>query len=237
MVAAAERIPVRAAGYLMMKEIRFLSKAVSSPEHPYVAILGGVKVSDKILVIRSLLEKVDTLLIGGAMAYTFLKAKGLGIGKSKLEADQVGLAAELMAAAVRKQVDLVLPVDHVVATEISDEAKAEVVGPAIPDDKIGLDIGPKTIDVFRQKLAGAKLVVWNGPVGLFEKKPFQQGTRAIAACLAGMKATTIVGGGDSAAAVEEFGLAGKMSHVSTGGGAALEFLEGKVLPGIAVLEK
>jgi len=237
MVAVAERIPVRAAGYLMMKEIEFLSRALSAPERPYIAILGGAKVSDKILVIRSLLERVNAILVGGAMAYTFLKAKGIGVGNSKVEAEHIGTAGELMATAAKRGVDLILPEDHVVAAEISDEAKTEVVGPAIPEGKIGLDIGPQTTARFKARLQGAKMVVWNGPMGVFEKRPFQAGTRAIAECLAGLKATTIVGGGDSAAAVEQFGLAAKMSHVSTGGGASLEFLEGKQLPGIAVLEK
>ena len=231
MVAVAERIPEKGTGYLLQREVEFLTKAVTSPERPYMAVLGGVKVSDKIKVIRSLIERCDAILIGGGMAYNFLKARGENVGRSKLEEDSVGLAGELMAEAARHGVDLLLPVDHVVAGEISDDAETEIVD-EVPDGMMGLDIGPRTVKRFCEKLQQAKTVDWNGPMGVFEKRPFVNGTRAIAEFMAELDATTIVGGGDSAAAVEEFGLADKMTHVSTGGGASLKFLEGKPLPGI-----
>jgi len=229
MVAVAERIPEKGAGYLLQREVEFLTRAVASPERPYMAVLGGVKVSDKIKVIRSLIERCDAILIGGGMAYNFLKARGENVGRSKL------LAGELMDEAGKRGVDLLLPVDHVVASEISDDAETEIVD-EVPDGMMGLDIGPRTIKRFCEKLQQAKTVVWNGPMGVFEKQPFANGTWAIAEFLAELDATTIVGGGDSAAAVEEFGLADKMSHVSTGGGAALKFLEGKTLPGIEAVD-
>ena len=235
MVAVAERIPEKGAGYLLQKEVEFLTRAVASPERPYMAVLGGVKVSDKIKVIRSLIERCDAILIGGGMAYNFLKARGENVGRSRLEEDSVGLAGELMAEAGKRGVDLLLPVDHVVASEISDDAETEIVD-EVPDGMMGLDIGPRTIKRFCEKLQQAKTVVWNGPMGVFEKQPFANGTWAIAEFLAELDATTIVGGGDSAAAVEEFGLADRMSHVSTGGGAALKFLEGKTLPGIEAVD-
>ncbi len=231
MVAVAERIPERGVGYLLKREVEFLTKAVATPERPYVAILGGAKVSDKIKVIRSLIERCDAIVIGGGMAYNFLKARGENIGNSKCEEDSVGLAGELLAEAEKRGVDLLLPVDHVVAGEISDDAKTEIVD-EVPDGMMGLDIGPRTIGCFCEKLKEAKTVVWNGPMGVFEKQPFVAGTRAIAECLAELDATTIIGGGDSAAAIELFGLADRVSHVSTGGGASLKFLEGKPLPGI-----
>lgn len=223
-------------GFLVNKEIEYFEKAVSNPAKPYVAILGGAKVSDKIGVINNLLNKVDTILIGGAMAYTFLKSKGIGIGKSKLEADKTDLARDILKNAKAKNVRILLPVDHVVADKVDASAAVETVsGEAIPDDKIGLDIGPKTVAEFEKALKDAKTVVWNGPVGFFELKPFSKGTEELARFLTHTKATTIIGGGDTAAAVYELGLESKMSHISTGGGASLEYLEGKVLPGIAAL--
>ncbi len=225
-----------AAGFLLDKEIAFLSKALHHPEKPYVSILGGAKVSDKILVIENFLKTATTLLIGGGMAYTFLKAQGVEIGGSKLEADKVGLAADLLKKAAAAKVKVLLPVDHVVAPAFEASAPAEVTGPAVPAGRLALDIGPKTIDLFCGALQGAKTVVWNGPLGVFEWPAFANGTKSVAAAVAALKGvTTIVGGGDTAAAVEQFGLAEKMSHVSTGGGASLEYLEGKELPGIAAL--
>jgi 3-phosphoglycerate kinase len=236
MVGAAQLLPVRAAGFLMQKEIEYLGKALASPEHPYVAILGGAKVSDKITVIRNFLTRADALLIGGGMAYTFLKAQGVEIGNSKLDAENLPLATSLLQEAKRKGVQILLPVDNISAQEFKEDAKTELQKPGVKPGWIGLDIGPETIRIFCDKLKTAKMVVWNGPLGVFEMKPFQQGTRAVAEALAKSKATTIVGGGDTAAALEQFGLARKMSHVSTGGGASLEFLEGKSLPGIEVLD-
>ena len=236
MVGAAQLLPVRAAGFLMQKEIEYLGKALASPEHPYIAILGGAKVSDKITVIRNFLTRADALLIGGGMAYTFLKAQGVEIGNSKLDAENLPLAASLLQEAKRKNVQILLPLDNVCAREFREDAKTELQKPGVKPGWIGLDIGPETIKLFCDKLKTAKMVVWNGPLGVFEMKPFQQGTRAVATALAKSKATTIVGGGDTAAALELFGLAGKMSHVSTGGGASLEFLEGRSLPGIEVLD-
>ncbi|MDP3789763.1 MAG: phosphoglycerate kinase [Candidatus Omnitrophota bacterium] len=223
-------------GFLVNKEIEYFEKATSNPAKPYVAILGGAKVSDKIGVINNLLGKVDAILIGGAMAYTFLKSEGINIGKSKLEADKVDLAKDILKNAKAKNVRILLPVDHVVADKVEAGAKAETVsGEAIPDDKIGLDIGPKTVAEFEKVLKDARTVVWNGPVGFFEIKPFSKGTEELARFLTRTKATTIIGGGDTAAAVYELGLENKMSHISTGGGASLEYLEGKTLPGIAAL--
>ncbi len=225
------------AGFLMEKEIEYLGKALSHPERPYLAILGGAKVSDKILVIEKLLTTADAILIGGAMAYAFLKAKGEEVGKSKLETgevDSVAVAKKTLEAAAAKKVEILLPVDHVVVKEFKADAPTLVVK-TIPADAMGVDIGPETVKLYAAKIATAKMVVWNGPMGVFEMEAFSKGTRAVGEALAASKATTIVGGGDTAAAVEQFGLAEKMSHVSTGGGASLEFLEGKTLPGIAVL--
>ena len=236
-VGVPERMSVAAAGFLMHKEIEYLSRAVASPEHPYVAVLGGAKVEDKIPVIESFLKVADGILIGGAMAYTFLKAQGTPIGASRCEQDMLELAAKLLGAARDKGVDIALPCDHVTAKEMKEDAEMRLQSPGIEEGWIGLDIGPKTVALFTEKLKGARLVVWNGPMGVFEMKPFEQGTRAVAEFLADSEATTILGGGDSAAAVEKFGLADKMSHVSTGGGASLEFLEGKPLPGIEVLSE
>ncbi len=226
----------RSIGFLIEKELKFLGHALEHPVRPFVAILGGAKVSYKIAVIENLLSKADTVLIGGAMAYTFFLAQGKKIGKSLCEKDKVGLAAELLAKAGGK---LVLPVDTVVSDQISDTAQTQVVAGNIPDDKEGLDIGPATAELYRAKIAAAKTVVWNGPIGVFEKKPFQNGTRVVAEALAsitGTGATTIIGGGDSAAAIEQFHLAEKVSHVSTGGGASLEFMEGKGFACLDILD-
>jgi len=224
-----------ALGFLMEKEVAYLSKALQSPERPYLAILGGAKVSDKIPVIANLIEKVDALAIGGAMAYTFLAAKGIAVGKSRVEDDLMASSRDLLAKAKRKGVEMLLPVDHVSADDFSADAATRVEKIAISDDWIGLDIGPETVALYTAKVAAAKMVVWNGPMGVFEMSPFAEGTRALAKAVAAADATTIVGGGDSVAAIKEFGLAGRITHVSTGGGASLEFLEGKTLPGIAAV--
>src|SRR6266508_4475492 len=228
----------KAAGFLIQKELEYLGKALGSPARPFVAVIGGAKVSDKIKVLENLLSKADAVCIGGAMAYTFLKAQGVAVGKSKVEEDKLDLARSILEKAKAKGVDFLLPVDHVCAIEAKETAKREVVNDrAIPDDLIGLDIGPKTLDRFRQRVLSAKTVFWNGPMGLFEQKPWAEGTFGVAKAMAGSPAVTVVGGGDSAAAVEEAGLVDKMKHVSTGGGASLEFIEGRVLPGIQVLEE
>ena len=227
-------------GFLIEKELKFLGTALENPARPFVAIIGGAKVSDKIGVIDSLLEKVDKLIIGGGMAYTFFKSMGYSVGNSICELDKLDLAKELMEKAKQKNVELILPVDNVIADEFSPDANAKIINSdEIPDGWEGLDIGPNTVELFKEKLAGAKTVVWNGPVGLSEYEKFANGTRSIAKALADMEDTiTIIGGGDSAAAIEKLGLADKMTHISTGGGASLEFLEGKKLPGIeALLDK
>jgi len=225
------------AGFLMEKEIQYLDGALSNPARPFVAILGGAKVSDKIGVIKCLLEKVDRLLIGGGMSYTFLKAQGYAIGSSKLEADKIDLAKQLLAQAASRKVPILLPVDHVITTSLDSGTPVKTVKVGqIPDGWGGADIGPETIKAFTAALADAKTVVWNGPVGVFEQERFMEGSRRIAQTLAALKATTIIGGGDSAACVQQLGLANKMTHISTGGGASLEFLEGKTLPGIAILK-
>jgi 3-phosphoglycerate kinase len=236
MVGAAKLLPIRAAGFLMQREIEYLGQAVASPARPYVAILGGAKVEDKIPVTKNLLDKANVLIIGGGMAYTFLKAKGISIGKSKLDEKNLSFCATLFDEAKTKGVEILLPVDHVAAQEFSDTVPTEIQKPGVKDGWMGLDIGPETVKLFCNKLSQAKLVVWNGPLGVFEKGPYQNGTRSVAEFLAKSKATTIVGGGDTAAAVALFGVADKMSHVSTGGGASLELLEGKLLPGIDVLD-
>ena len=224
-------------GFLIEKEVKFLGSAVENPERPFVAIMGGAKVGDKIPVIENLLQKVDTLIIGGGMAYTFFKSMGLEIGKSILDADNIDLAKKLMEKAEAQGVKMLIPVDTVCATEFSNDAETKICDrDAIPADMEGLDIGPKTVELYREALKDAKTVVWNGPMGVFEMPNFAKGTKAIAEILADSDAITIIGGGDSAAAAEQFGLADKMTHISTGGGASLEFLEGKVLPGIAVIE-
>jgi 3-phosphoglycerate kinase len=224
-------------GFLIEKELNFLGKALENPEKPFVAILGGAKVSDKIGVIENLLDKVNTLIIGGGMAYTFLKAQGHKIGTSICEEDKLDLANELLEKAKNKGVDLELPIDNHVAKDYSNDSEDMIVNSdEIPQGYMGLDIGPKTIEKFESLVKDAKTVVWNGPLGVCEFSKFETGTKAVATILANIKATTIIGGGDSAAAIEKLGLADKMTHISTGGGASLEFLEGKVLPGIACLQ-
>ncbi|MCL2354718.1 MAG: phosphoglycerate kinase [Oscillospiraceae bacterium] len=224
-------------GFLIEKEIEFLGKTLDNPERPFVAILGGAKVSDKIAVIENLLDKVDTLIIGGGMAYTFFKAQGHNIGTSICEDDKLDLANSILAKAEQKNVDLLLPIDNIIAKEYSNDSETGLAESGeIPDGYMGLDIGPKSIDKFREVLANAKTVVWNGPMGVFEFSNFAIGTYEIGKALADMDGTTIIGGGDSAAAVEQSGLSDRMTHISTGGGASLEFLEGKILPGIACLE-
>ena len=225
------------AGFLIEKELEVMGGALADPKRPFVAILGGAKVSDKIGVINNLLEKVDKLLIGGAMAYTFIVAKGGKVGMSKLEADKVDLAKELLEKAKAKGVELYLPVDTVIAQEFKADAESKVCETiAIPDGWEGLDIGPKTAELFAGVIKTAKTVIWNGPMGVFEFPKFAVGTKAVAQALAdNPQAITIIGGGDSAAAIEQLGYADKVTHISTGGGASLEFLEGKVLPGIACL--
>jgi phosphoglycerate kinase len=220
------------AGLLMEQELKYLTMVTRDPQRPCVAILGGAKVSDKIEVIANLMKIVDTLLVGGAMAYTFLKAKGEPTGKSRVEDDKVTLAGELMVSAGDK---LRLPLDHVVAAELKEGAASQVVE-QIPDGMMGLDIGPKTIDAYSRVISTAKMIVWNGPMGVFEKPPFDKGTVAIAKAIAASGAISIVGGGDSELAVESAGVADRISHISTGGGASLEFLAGKELPGVAVLK-
>ncbi|HKF19956.1 MAG TPA: phosphoglycerate kinase [Candidatus Angelobacter sp.] len=227
-----------AAGLLMQKELEYLGKAVTNPEKPFVAIIGGAKVSDKIDVLRNLLGKVDALLIGGAMAYTFLKAQGKQVGKSLVEEDKIGLAKELLAEAQSKRVRLLLPLDHVVAEKIDPAAETQVVSAdqGIPAGQMGLDIGPDTVAAFSKEIAAARTIVWNGPMGVFEVAPFAKGTTQIAqAIAANTAATSIVGGGDSVAAVHQAGVTDKITHISTGGGASLEFLEGKKLPGVEAL--
>ena len=233
----AEYLPA-AAGFLMEKELNFLGTTLENPTRPFVAILGGAKVSDKIGVIDSLLEKVDTLMIGGGMAYTFFKAQGYSVGNSLCEPDKIDLALACMQKAKDKGVKFVLPIDTRVGKEFKEDTESKTVAwTEIPDDWEGFDIGEKTIEMFKENLKGAKTVIWNGPVGLFEFAQFAKGTNSIALTLADLEdATTVIGGGDSAAAVEKAGLASKMTHISTGGGASLEFLEGKKLPGIECLQ-
>jgi len=224
------------AGFLIGKELGIMGKALEDPERPFVAILGGAKVSDKIGVITNLLDKCDSLIIGGGMAYTFFKAMGFEIGTSLLDAESVELAKELMAKAKARGVNLLLPVDNVIATAYAPDAEHKIIdSDNIPAGWMGLDIGPKTIALFAKVIEEAKTVIWNGPMGVFEMPAFAEGTRGVAAACAACKGTTIIGGGDSASAVKKLGFAKQMTHISTGGGASLEFLEGKVLPGVAVL--
>ncbi|MDD5194784.1 MAG: phosphoglycerate kinase [Candidatus Omnitrophica bacterium] len=221
-------------GFLMEKEVTSLAQALN-PKKPYVVILGGAKVSDKIGVIGNLMQKADAILIGGAMAYTFLKAKGEDVGASRVEAEKIDLAKNILADAVKRKVKIVLPIDHLVVDNIEAPTK-KITADTIPTGLIGVDIGPKTIALFKTELKSAKTVLWNGPVGIFEKDAFAQGTKEIAQYLATLKdAMVIVGGGDSASAAKKFKVADKLSHVSTGGGASLELLEGKELPGIAII--
>ncbi|MFH0880160.1 MAG: phosphoglycerate kinase [Lentisphaerota bacterium] len=223
------------AGFLMEKEIDYMGRALSSPEKPFVAILGGAKVSDKVNVISNLLQKVNSLIIGGAMAYTFYRAKGFATGKSLVEEDKIDLAKDLLAKAQAAGVKLLLPVDNVIADAFDANAKTEVVGESIKDGWMALDIGPQSAALFAAEIKKAKTVVWNGPMGCFEMKPFAAGTLAVAKAIAETKCLSIVGGGDSVSAVNKSGLADKMTHISTGGGASLEFLEGKQLPGVVAL--
>jgi phosphoglycerate kinase len=237
-VGVTRHLSKSAAGLLMERELEYLSRATEKPAKPFVAILGGAKVSDKIGVIRNLLDKVDSFLIGGGMAYTFLKAQGKEIGKSLLEADKLELAGQLLAEAKAHNVKMLLPVDHVVADKVDASARPRMIGKdeAIPADQIGLDIGPETIELFAAEIARARTIVWNGPMGVFELEPFARGTIKIAQAVAdNAGATSIVGGGDTVAAVHKAGVADQIKHISTGGGASLEFLEGKKLPGVEAL--
>ncbi len=235
-VGVASILP-SAVGFLIEKEIEVMGKALEDPDHPFVSILGGAKVSDKIGVIENLITKVDTILIGGGMAYTFLKAQGIEIGKSLLEEDKMDLSLDLIEKAKANGVEILLPVDVVIADKIESGVDTEIVDiNSIPEDKEALDIGPKTAELFAEKIKNAKTVVWNGPMGVFEIKEFSNGTNEVAKALADSDAVTIVGGGDSALAIEMAGLKEKITHVSTGGGASLEFLEGKDLPGISAIE-
>ena len=225
-------------GFLIEKEVKFLGDALEDPQRPFLAIMGGAKVGDKIPVIENLLKKVDSLIIGGGMSYTFFKAMGYEIGKSILDEESIDLAKELLKKAEDAGVKLLLPVDTVCAREFDNDSESGVFDrDSIPADMMGMDIGPKTVELYKTAIAEAKTVVWNGPAGVFEMPNFASGTKAIAEALASSSAVTIIGGGDSAAAVEQFGLADKMTHISTGGGASLEFLEGKDLPGISCLEE
>jgi len=222
-------------GYLIQKELEIMGKALNDPKRPFIAILGGAKVSDKIGVINNLLEKADALLIGGGMAYTFKKAMGYTIGRSLCEEDKLDFAAEMLSKAREKGIPFLLPVDNLAAEEFSADSKPVLVSINIPDSLMGMDIGPKTIETFTKALSGAGTIVWNGPMGVFEFPAFAEGTKAIARAMAESGAVTIIGGGDSAAAVEQLGFADKITHISTGGGASLEFLEGLELPGVACL--
>lgn len=235
-VGVTEFVPTSVCGYLIQKELKFLGNAVENPQRPFIAILGGAKVSDKINVINNLLEKVDTLIIGGGMSYTFQKAQGYTIGSSLLEEDKIDYAKEMIEKAKEKGVKLLLPVDNVAAEKFAEDAEAIITEDQnIKEGYMGLDIGPKTSKLYSQEVQSAKTVVWNGPMGVFEFEKFAKGTIEVAKAMAESEATTIIGGGDSAAAVNQLGFGDKMTHISTGGGASLEFLEGKELPGIAAL--
>ncbi|WP_294404351.1 phosphoglycerate kinase [uncultured Clostridium sp.] len=234
-VGVTDYLDTAVCGYLIQKELKFLGDAVENPERPFVAILGGAKVSDKIAVINNLLDKVNTIIIGGGMAYTFLKAQGYEIGTSLVEEDRLDYAKEMVAKAEEKGVKFLLPVDHRVAAEFKDVAATVTEDQNIPAGNMGLDIGPKTEALYADAIKDAKTVIWNGPMGVFEFENYNKGTIAVAKAMADADATTIIGGGDSAAAVNILGFGDKMTHISTGGGASLEFLEGKVLPGIAAL--
>ena len=227
----------RVCGFLIQKELEYLGEALANPARPFLAILGGVKVSDKIPVIENLIKKVDAILIGGAMSYTFLKAQGIGVGYSKLEKEMTGQCRELLSAAEQAGCEMLLPGDHVVAREVSTEADRTVQGPGIEEGWFGLDIGPATAEAYAGKIAKAKTIVWNGPMGVFEIPPFDAGTRAVAQAVADADCTSIIGGGDSAAAVEAFGLEDRMSHISTGGGASLAFLAGKPFAALEILDE
>jgi phosphoglycerate kinase len=238
-VGMVKHVPQRGAGFLMLSELEHLQPLLKGARRPYLAILGGAKVSDKIKVIENLMTRVDALLVGGAMAYTFMSARGIGVGASRVEKEKLDLARRVLEKAKQSRVELVLPVDHVVAREPKGGIETRIVDDPIPDGWVGLDIGPKTVAQYEQRIAGAATVFWNGPMGMFETPEYAAGTRAVAQAL--VKATargamTVVGGGDSAAAIVELGLADKVTHVSTGGGASLEFLEGRELPGVKVLD-
>lgn len=235
-VGVASILP-SAIGFLVEREVDIMGKALSNPEHPFLAILGGAKVSDKIGVIENLLDKVDTIIIGGAMAYTFLKAQGYNVGKSLVEDDKIDVAKDILKQSEEKGVKLLLPIDNIVADEMSENAKAEIVpSNAFKDDDEGFDIGPRTVQLFAEEIHKSKTIVWNGPMGVFEINQFSKGTFDIAKALAETDAVTIIGGGDSASAIEKAGYKDKVTHVSTGGGASLEFLEGKILPGIECID-
>ena len=235
-VGVTKFVPVAACGFLMAKELEYLGRAVTAPDRPFVAVLGGAKVSDKIGVLKSLLTRVDALLVGGGMAYTFLKAQGMEVGASLLEADKLNVANEIMHEARAKGVTFLLPMDHVLAEKAEATSPTRIAdSTAIPAGWKGLDIGPKAREAFAEAIRGAKTVLWNGPMGVFEIPPFREGTFAVARAIAASGATSIVGGGDSVAAVNQAGVADKMTHISTGGGASLEFLEGIDLPGVAAL--
>jgi len=232
-VAAITQHLPSAAGFLLEKEIRYLGDALKNPQKPFAVILGGAKVSDKIGIVEHMIDKVDQLLIGGAMAYTFLKVQGVAVGKSRVESEKLDLAEQILKKAREKKVELLLPEDHVVVQEFSENAPHQVSGPGIEEGWMGVDIGPKTTEKYAGLLRHAKVVIWNGPMGVFEMEPFKKGSLGVAKSLAENKnAVTIIGGGDTAACVIQFGLADEMSHISTGGGASLEYLEGKNLPGI-----
>jgi 3-phosphoglycerate kinase len=223
-------------GFLVEKEIKYFQKILTKPDKPFLFLLGGAKVADKIPVIENMMDKADTILIGGAMAYTFMKVKGIDVGSSRLEEEMYDTVKNILAKAKAKGAEIALPVDHVVTDNIETAQNVKTTsGETIEKGWIGVDIGPKTIKLFSDKLSKAKTIVWNGPVGIFENDKFSQGTKALAKAIAGIKATSVIGGGDTAAAVLKFGVADKMSHISTGGGASLEYLEGKILPGIASL--
>ncbi len=224
------------AGYLMQKELDFLGDAVENPERPFIAVIGGAKVSGKLEVLQNLISKVDALLIGGGMAYTFLKAQGHSVGSSLIENDLVDTAGDTMKQAENNGVKFMLPSDHVVGDNFAEEAQTQTVGMEIPEGWMGLDIGPQTVQTYAQEISKAKTIVWNGPMGCFEMAPFAKGTMDICRAIADTSATSIIGGGDSVSAVGQSGVADKMSHISTGGGASLEFLEGKELPGVAALD-
>jgi len=226
-----------AAGFLIEKEIQYLGNALQDPLRPFMVILGGAKVSDKIGVIENLLPKCDCFIIGGGMAYTFLKAQGKAIGNSKLEKEKLDLAKSILDKAGQLKKDILLPIDNLVVDNIDASGKTEIVGEDIPEGKIAVDIGPKTVSLFEEKLKSAKTVVWNGPLGIFEMDAFSRGTQEIAKFISTLKCISIIGGGDTAAAIAKFKLEDKMTHISTGGGASLEFLEGRVLPGIAALSE
>ncbi len=235
-VGVADYLPA-VCGYLLKKEIEYFDKILNKPEKPFYAILGGAKVSDKIAVITNLLNIADKIFIGGGMAYTFLKAKGFKVGASKLEEDKIEVANQIMSQANKQGKKIILPLDHIVVDEILASSATEEVGLEIPEGMIAIDIGPKTVELFKKELSDAKTVVWNGPLGIFEIDAFSKGTRAIAEYLSGVNAVKVIGGGDTAACIEKLNLVDKFSHISTGGGASLEYLEGKILPGIKVLKE